>query len=147
MAPPALQLILTSFLVLFPGSTSECHAFVRSAKFLSGTYYIYGIGLAYEVIFNTSTTGAFTTETAPRYYHYDNPGSTIALADFAHPITDRVEYDIHGRTLHRFGTTNTLFLALTPELLKTGPTAMGNIGVGVLSGVSNGTTYFRNNNK
>jgi hypothetical protein len=38
-----------------------------------------------------------------------------------------------------------LFIALTPELMKTGPTAMGNIGVGVLSGVSNGVTYFGNN--
>ncbi len=42
---------------------------------------------------------------APRYYHYDLSGNTIALSDAAGAITDTYAYDPYGRLLARTGAT------------------------------------------
>jgi RHS repeat-associated protein len=39
-------------------------------------------------------------------------------------ITDRVEYDIYGRTLHRSGTTDTSFLYVGQFGIQTDPTGL-----------------------
>jgi RHS repeat-associated protein len=64
------------------------------------TFYIYGLGLEYEV----SQSGAV------RYYHYDQIGSTVALSDGAGQVTDRMEYSPYGTVTHRAGTNDTPFL-------------------------------------
>ncbi len=66
-------------------------------------YYIYGLGLLYEV---TETASSTTTLT----YHYDYRGSTIALTDGTGNVTDRIEYSAYGTTTYRMGTADTPFL-------------------------------------
>ena len=83
------------------------------------TYYIHGIGLAYEVTFNSS--GA---ETNILYYHYDQLGSTNAITNSSGAITDRVEYDIYGRTLYRSGTTDTPYLYVGQFGIQTDPSGL-----------------------
>jgi RHS repeat-associated protein len=66
-------------------------------------YYIYGVGLLYEIDVTASTT---TTE----FYHFDCRGSTVALTDGNGNLTDSVEYSPYGTTAYRAGTTDTPFL-------------------------------------
>src|SRR5437764_1264639 len=63
-------------------------------------YYVYGVGLLYEV------DDAGNTKT----YHYDYRGSTVAITDGNGNITDRIEYSAYGLTTYRSGTTDTPFL-------------------------------------
>jgi RHS repeat-associated protein len=57
----------------------------------SGEYtrYAYGIGLVYEV----------RADGAPRYYHYDQVGSTIALSDSSGTVVGRADYSPYGKLL------------------------------------------------
>ena len=66
-------------------------------------YYIYGLGLLYQI---TETTNATNTLT----YHYDYRGSTIALTTDSGLVTDRIEYGAYGLTTYRTGTSDTPFL-------------------------------------
>jgi len=66
-------------------------------------YYVYGLGLLYEV---TET----ATNSYARYYHYDYRGSTVALTDHESRITDRLEYSAYGTLTYRIGNTDTPFL-------------------------------------
>jgi RHS repeat-associated protein len=66
-------------------------------------YYIYGVGLAYEID-ETAT----TTNTA--FYHYDCRGSTVTLTDGNGNPTDLIEYSPYGTTTYRAGTNDTPFL-------------------------------------
>ena len=65
----------------------------------STTYYIYGVGLAYQI------NSGGTTHT----YHYDHLGNTIALTDDDGEVTDRWEYSPYGIVTHREGSTDTPF--------------------------------------
>ncbi len=65
-------------------------------------YYVYGLGLLYEV---TETASSTTTLT----YHYDYRGSTIALTDGSGNVTDRAEYSAYGSLTYRSGTSETPF--------------------------------------
>jgi RHS repeat-associated protein len=66
-------------------------------------YYIYGLGLLYEIdVAPTGTTTAF--------YHFDCRGSTVALTDGNGNPTDLVEYSPYGTTTYRYGTNTTPFL-------------------------------------
>ncbi len=66
-------------------------------------YYIYGVGLLYQV---TET----ATATNTRAYIYDYRGSTVALTDDNGNVTDRIEYSAYGLTTYRAGTSDTPFL-------------------------------------
>jgi len=63
------------------------------------TYYVYGLGLLYEVE-NSQT----------RTYHYDLRGSTFALSNSSGSVTDRISYSPYGSITARTGSTNTPFL-------------------------------------
>ena len=47
---------------------------------------------------------------APRYYHGDQVGNTVALSDAAGAITDRIAYTPYGSIVHRTGTSDTPYL-------------------------------------
>jgi len=66
-------------------------------------YYVYGLGLLYEV---TET----ATNSYLRYYHYDYRGSTVALTDHESRVTDRYEYSAYETLTYRSGNTDTPFL-------------------------------------
>jgi YD repeat-containing protein len=76
---------------------------VKRTKSGATTYYVYGIGLLYQV------TVSGETET-PLYYHFDNLGSTTAITNASQTVTDRAEYGIYGHTLFRTGSTDTPLL-------------------------------------
>jgi len=65
------------------------------------TYYVWGVGLMYEV---DGTTGATKT------YHADHLGNTVALSDATGAVTDRMTYAPYGTLVARSGTTATPFL-------------------------------------
>ncbi len=75
-------------------------ALVRTKPDLSKTYYVYGLGLLYQV------DDAGNTVT----YHHDYRGSTVALTGLAGQVTDRMEYNTYGLITLRTGTTDTPFL-------------------------------------
>lgn len=66
-------------------------------------YYIYGVGLLYEVTETATATNTLT-------YHYDYRGSTIALSDGNGNVTDRMEYSAYATLTYRTGTHDTPFL-------------------------------------
>src|SRR5439155_17201068 len=66
-------------------------------------YYVYGLGLLYEVTETATTTNTLT-------YHYDYRGSTVAITDGIGSVIDRIEYSPYGMTSFRSGTTDTPFL-------------------------------------
>jgi RHS repeat-associated protein len=66
-------------------------------------YYVYGLGLLYEVTETSNSTNMLT-------YHFDYRGSTVALTDANGNITDRIEYSVYGTTTFRAGTNDTPFL-------------------------------------
>ncbi len=66
-------------------------------------YYIYGVGLMYQI-----TETATTTNT--RTYHADYRGSTVALTDDNGNVTDRIEYSAYGSMTYRIGNSDTPFL-------------------------------------
>jgi RHS repeat-associated protein len=73
---------------------------VRTDPGGSKTFYVYGIGLLYQV------DDAGNTVT----YHYDSRGSTVALSGADGQATDRIQYSIYGRVTRRTGITSTPFL-------------------------------------
>jgi RHS repeat-associated protein len=80
-------------------------------------YYIYGVGLLYEV-----TESATTTNT--RAYIYDYRGSTVALTDDNGNVTDRIEYSAYGLTTYRAGTSDTPFLFNGKYGIQTDPNGL-----------------------
>lgn len=66
-------------------------------------YYIYGLGLLYEINETSTSTNTAT-------YHYDYRGSTVALTDGNGVFADRIEYSPYGSTTYRSGTNDTPFL-------------------------------------
>lgn len=66
-------------------------------------YYVYGVGLLYQVTETATRTNTLT-------YHFDLRGSTIALTDGSGNITDQVQYSAYGLMLARTGTNDTPFL-------------------------------------
>jgi len=92
------SLITTNSYVVNPVS-SLSQVLVRE-KNGAKTFYVYGLGLAYEV----NESGDAT------YYHYDLIGSTVALTDDSGEVTDRMEYSPYGTVTHRTGTVDTPFL-------------------------------------
>lgn len=73
-------------------------ALVRTKPDGTKTYYVYGLGLLYEV-----------TGTAVRHHHYTHRGDTTALTDEQGKLTDRWEYAAYGRVTYRTGKTETPF--------------------------------------
>jgi RHS repeat-associated protein len=75
-------------------------ALVREAPGGTKTWYVYGLGLLYEV------SEAEQTHT----YHFDSRGSTVAVtADDGLTVVDRIEYDPYGRETWRQGNFDTPF--------------------------------------
>ena len=66
-------------------------------------YYIYGVGLLYQITEAATGTNTLT-------YHYDYRGSTIALSADNGLVTDRIEYSAYGLTTYRAGNNDTPFL-------------------------------------
>lgn len=66
-------------------------------------YYVYGVGLMYQVTESATATNTLT-------YHYDYRGSTVALTDSGGNLTDRMEYSLYGTLTYRVGTNDTPFL-------------------------------------
>jgi RHS repeat-associated protein len=66
-------------------------------------YYVYGVGLLYEL---TPANGTQTILT----HHYDYRGSTVAITDAGGNVTDRISYSPYGGTTSRAGNTDTPFL-------------------------------------
>jgi len=80
-------------------------------------YYVYGLGLLYEV---TET----ATNSYARYYHYDYRGSTVALTDGSGNVTDRFEYSAYGTLIYRTGNTDTPFLFNGRFAVQTDPNGL-----------------------
>lgn len=78
---------------------------IRTKPDGSKTYYVYGLGLLYEV---NETSGG--VETSTRSYHYDIRGSTIALTAGNGNPTDYIQYSAYGTIAFRAGSTDTPFL-------------------------------------
>ncbi|QJE95267.1 RHS repeat-associated core domain-containing protein [Luteolibacter luteus] len=75
-------------------------ALVREAPGGAKTWYIYGLGLLYEISESNQTIT----------YHYDSRGSTVAMtADDGTTVVDRIEYDPYGRETWRQGSFDTPF--------------------------------------
>lgn len=62
------------------------------------TYYVYGLGLLYE-----------EKSSAPRYYHFDRRGDTIALSNSSGAITTTLVYGAYGELLGQTGSLATPF--------------------------------------
>src|SRR5882724_3524813 len=80
-------------------------------------YYVYGVGLLYEV---TET----TTATNTRSYISDYRGSTVALTDDNGNVTDRIEYSLYGLTTYHVGKSDTPFLFNGKYGVMTDPNGM-----------------------
>jgi len=83
-------------------------------------YYIYGVGLLYQI---TETATATNTRT----YHFDYRGSTIALSADSGLVTDRIEYSAYGLTTYRTGTSDTPFLFNGKYGVMTDPNGLMNM--------------------
>lgn len=82
-------------------NTGLSKTLVRTRPDGSKTYYVYGMGLQYEVNEDDETLT----------YHYDFRGSTRMLtAEDGETVTDKIEYSPYGSTTYREGTTDTPFL-------------------------------------
>jgi len=66
-------------------------------------YYIYGLGLLYEITETATTTNTLT-------YHFDLRGSTIAVTDSGGNIKEQFEYSTYGTITYRSNLTDTPFL-------------------------------------
>jgi RHS repeat-associated protein len=93
----------TSF-VIDPHGDALPRVLVREKPDGSLTYYVYGIGLLYEVNEDEQENEVVS------YYLFDQSGSTVALTDDSGTVTDRVEYSPYGTVTYREGTTDTPFL-------------------------------------
>ncbi|MEM0967063.1 MAG: RHS repeat-associated core domain-containing protein [Verrucomicrobiota bacterium] len=90
----------TTSYVIDPHGDALPRVLIREKPDGSLTYYVYGIGLLYEV----DEIDATVT------YHFDQSGSTIALSNDSGEITDRMEYSPFGAITYRMGTTDTPYL-------------------------------------
>lgn len=82
-------------------NTGLSKVLIRTKPDGSKTFYVYGLGLQYEV---DEAENSLT-------YHYDTRGSTRVLtADDGQTITDRLEYSPYGNITYREGATDTPFL-------------------------------------
>ncbi|MCH8474214.1 MAG: DUF6531 domain-containing protein [Opitutales bacterium] len=104
----------TTTYVFDPHGDALPRVLVRERPDESLTYYVYGIGLLYEV----------DEQDDPTYYHFDQSGSTIALTDSSGEVTDRVEYTPYGTISHRMGTTNTPYLYVGQFGIQTEPNGL-----------------------
>ena len=77
---------------------------VNGVETTVSTYYVYGLGLEYEVTFDDNN------ESDVKYYHPDQAGSTVALTDADSQIIDTYSYDTWGYVKHTQGTSDTPFL-------------------------------------
>lgn len=66
-------------------------------------YYIYGVGLLYQVTETATATNTLT-------YHYDFRGSTVALTDGNGNVTDRFEYSLYATQTYHAGASDSPFL-------------------------------------
>ena len=66
-------------------------------------YYVYGLGLLYEVTPTGGTNKVLT-------YHCDYRGSTVAITDTNGAVTDQISYSPYGSVTSRTGTNDTPFL-------------------------------------
>ena len=66
-------------------------------------YYVYGVGLLYQVTETATATNTLT-------YHYDYRGSTVALTDDSGNVQDRFEYSLYATLTYRAGADDTPFL-------------------------------------
>jgi len=66
-------------------------------------YYVYGLGLLYEVTPASGTNRVLT-------YHFDYRGSTVAITDTNGAVTDQISYSPYGGITSRTGTNDTPFL-------------------------------------
>jgi RHS repeat-associated protein len=98
---------------------------VRTRPDGSRTFYVYGLGLLYEV----EASAAGTETGARRNYHFDYRGSTVAISDQAGAVLERIEYSVYGQVTRRSGT-----LVDTPFLFN------GRFGVQT---DANGLVYMR----
>ncbi len=80
-------------------------------------YYVYGMGLLYQITETAAGTNTIT-------YHYDYRGSTVALTDDNGLPTDRFEYSAYGTTTYRSGTTDTPFLFNGKYGVQTDPSGL-----------------------
>lgn len=92
-------------------------ALVREKPGGAKTYYIYGLGLLYEINGTATTT-----------YHFDNRGNTIALtADNGTTILDRIEYSPYGQETWRQGAYDTPFRFCGAFGVQTDPNGLLNM--------------------
>lgn len=80
-------------------------------------YYIYGLGLMYEVTETATSTTVLT-------YHYDYRGSAVALTDTNGNVTDRMEYSAYGTMTLHGGTNDTPFLYNGRHGVQTDPNCL-----------------------
>jgi RHS repeat-associated protein len=73
---------------------------VRTRPDGSRTFYVYGLGLLYDV----EASAAGTETGTRRNYHFDYRGSTVAISDQAGAVLERIEYSVYGRLTRRSGT-------------------------------------------
>lgn len=101
--------VLVTSLLVGPGHTPQQTSYivnptpklsqilVRINPDLTKTFFVYGLGLLYDVDESENT----------RTYHYDYRGSTRALTDDSAKVTARIEYDSYGnitrQTVGEFG--------------------------------------------
>jgi RHS repeat-associated protein len=92
--------VVTSFIVNPNAKLSQALMRIKSG---TTNYYIYGLGLLYEITETATATNTLT-------YHYDYRGSTVALTDSSGNTRERFEYSAYGSSIYRSGTTDTPFL-------------------------------------
>ena len=66
-------------------------------------FYVYGVGLLYQVTEGPAATNMLT-------YHFDSRGSTVALTDGTGKVTDQMEYSAYATLTFHAGTNDTPFL-------------------------------------
>jgi RHS repeat-associated protein len=77
------------------------------------TFYVYGVGLLYEVATDSSG-NELTTAHSVRTYHYDQRGCTMAMSSAdGHTVTDRFDYSAYGIETLRY-TPNGVTPSTTP---------------------------------
>lgn len=77
------------------------------------TFYVYGVGLLYEVGMDASG-NELTAAYSFRAYHYDQRGCTMAMSSAdGHTVTDRFDYSAYGTVTSRYTLTG-MAAAATP---------------------------------